>query len=55
MACRLPSRSPVEHTRRIWSVVRGLKGSTITPFDMVVLNGLDRFHLVGDLIDRPPQ
>jgi xylulose-5-phosphate/fructose-6-phosphate phosphoketolase len=34
--------------------VRGYKeeGSTTTPFDMVVLNDMDRFHLVGDVIDR---
>ena len=25
-----------------------------TPFDMVVLNDLDRFHLAGDVIDRVP-
>ncbi len=37
--------------------VRGYKeeGSTTTPFDMVVLNDLDRFHLVMDVIDRVPQ
>ncbi|MBI3000590.1 MAG: phosphoketolase family protein [Deltaproteobacteria bacterium] len=36
--------------------VRGYKeeGTTTTPFDMVVLNDLDRFHLVGDVIDRMP-
>jgi len=36
--------------------VRGYKeeGTTTTPFDMVVLNNLDRFSLVGDVIDRVP-
>jgi xylulose-5-phosphate/fructose-6-phosphate phosphoketolase len=36
--------------------VRGFKeeGTTTTPFDMVVLNDLDRFHLVGDVIERVP-
>jgi xylulose-5-phosphate/fructose-6-phosphate phosphoketolase len=36
--------------------VRGYReeGTTTTPFDMVVLNELDRFHLVGDVIDRVP-
>ena len=36
--------------------VHGYKeeGTTTTPFDMCVLNGLDRFHLVGDVIDRVP-
>ena len=34
--------------------VRGYKeeGTTTTPFDMAVLNGLDRFHLAGDVIER---
>jgi len=34
--------------------VRGYKeeGTTTTPFDMVVLNDMDRFHLVGDVVDR---
>jgi xylulose-5-phosphate/fructose-6-phosphate phosphoketolase len=37
--------------------VRGYKeeGTTSTPFDMCVLNDLDRFHLVGDVIDRVPR
>jgi xylulose-5-phosphate/fructose-6-phosphate phosphoketolase len=36
--------------------VRGFKeeGTTTTPFDMVMLNDLDRFHLVLDVIDRVP-
>ncbi|PSJ16477.1 phosphoketolase family protein [Nitrosomonas supralitoralis] len=37
--------------------VRGYKeeGTTTTPFDMVVLNDLDRFHLISDVIDRVPR
>ncbi len=37
--------------------VRGYKeeGTITTPFDMAVLNDLDRFHLVGDVIDRVPR
>ena len=37
--------------------VRGYKeeGTTTTPFDMAVLNDLDRFHLVNDVIDRVPK
>jgi xylulose-5-phosphate/fructose-6-phosphate phosphoketolase len=36
--------------------VRGYKeeGTTTTPFDIVMLNDLDRFHLVMDVIDRVP-
>lgn len=37
--------------------VRGYKeeGTTTTPFDMVVLNDLDRFHLCLDVVDRVPR
>ena len=37
--------------------VRGYKeeGTTTTPFDIAVLNDLDRFHLAGDVIDRVPR
>jgi xylulose-5-phosphate/fructose-6-phosphate phosphoketolase len=37
--------------------VRGYKeeGTTTTPFDMTVLNDLDRFHLVSDVVERVPE
>ena len=37
--------------------MRGYKeeGTITTPFDMAVLNDLDRFHLASDVIDRLPQ
>lgn len=37
--------------------VRGYKeeGTTSTPFDMVVMNDMDRFHLAADVIDRVPR
>ena len=41
-----------------WNLhVRGYKeeGTTTTPFDMCVLNDLDRFHLVMDVIERVPK
>ena len=36
--------------------MRGYKeeGTTTTPFDMVMLNDMDRYHLVIDVIDRVP-
>jgi xylulose-5-phosphate/fructose-6-phosphate phosphoketolase len=44
------------HGHENWHV-RGYKeeGTTSTPFDMCVMNDLDRFHLVGDVIDCVPQ
>jgi xylulose-5-phosphate/fructose-6-phosphate phosphoketolase len=37
--------------------VRGYKeeGTTTTPFDMTVMNDLDRYHLAGDAVDRVPK
>jgi len=37
--------------------VRGYKeeGTTTTPFDMAVMNQLDRYHLAGDAVDRVPR
>ncbi len=37
--------------------MRGYKeeGTTTTPFDMAVLNEIDRYHLAGDVIDRIPR
>ena len=37
--------------------VRGYKeeGTTTTPFDMTVMNDLDRFHFAGDVVDRVPR
>jgi xylulose-5-phosphate/fructose-6-phosphate phosphoketolase len=31
------------------------EGTTTTPFDMAVLNGIDRFHLAADVVDRVPK
>jgi xylulose-5-phosphate/fructose-6-phosphate phosphoketolase len=46
----------VPPTRDVHLHVRGYKeeGTTTTPFDMVVMNDMDRFHLVMDVIDRVP-
>ena len=56
---RLPVADPSPHLpprqpRHIH--VRGYKeeGTTTTPFDMVMMNDLDRYHLVMDVIDRVP-
>ncbi len=47
-------RLAYRHTNHDRMHVRGFKdrGTTTTPFDMVMLNDLDRFHLVTDVIDR---
>ncbi|MCC6983983.1 MAG: phosphoketolase family protein [Bauldia sp.] len=49
-------RLTYRRTNHINLHVRGYKeeGTTTTPFDMVVLNDLDRFHLVMDVADRVP-
>ena len=49
-------RLTYRHTNHVNFHVRGYKeeGTTTTPFDMVMLNDLDRFHLVIDVIDRVP-
>ncbi|HXJ63440.1 MAG TPA: phosphoketolase family protein, partial [Actinomycetota bacterium] len=49
-------RLTYRHTNHSQLHVRGYKeeGTTTTPFDMVMLNDLDRFHLVMDVIDRVP-
>jgi xylulose-5-phosphate/fructose-6-phosphate phosphoketolase len=49
-------RLAYRHTNHDNIHVRGYKeeGTTTTPFDMVMLNDLDRFHLVIDVIDRVP-
>jgi xylulose-5-phosphate/fructose-6-phosphate phosphoketolase len=47
-------RLTYRRTNHVQLHVRGFKerGTTTTPFDMVMLNDLDRFHLVLDVIDR---
>ncbi len=49
-------RLTYRHTNHDNLHVRGYKeeGTTTTPFDMVMLNDLDQFHLVIDVIDRVP-
>jgi xylulose-5-phosphate/fructose-6-phosphate phosphoketolase len=49
-------RLTYRRTNHINLHVRGYQeeGTTTTPFDMVMLNDLDRFHLVIDVIDRVP-
>jgi xylulose-5-phosphate/fructose-6-phosphate phosphoketolase len=49
-------RLTYRHTSHEHLHVRGYKeeGTTTTPFDMVVRNDMDRFHLVMDVIDRVP-
>jgi xylulose-5-phosphate/fructose-6-phosphate phosphoketolase len=51
------TRSARKRSRANPAIVRGYKekGTITTPFDMTVLNDIDRFHLVMDTIDRLPQ
>ena len=50
-----PARVPAARTTTTCTcAATRRKGTTTTPFDMVVLNDLDRFHLVMDVIDRVP-
>jgi len=50
-------RLTYRRTNHINLHVRGYKeyGTTTTPFDMLVLNDMDRYHLAGDVIDRVPR
>jgi xylulose-5-phosphate/fructose-6-phosphate phosphoketolase len=50
---RLTYRRTNHHNLHVRGYVE--EGTTTTPFDMVVLNKLDRFHLAGDVVDRLPQ
>jgi xylulose-5-phosphate/fructose-6-phosphate phosphoketolase len=49
---RLTYRRTNHHNLHVRGYVE--EGTTTTPFDMVVLNRLDRFHLVMDVLDRVP-
>ncbi len=47
LLCHLPVK-----TTAVTEVTWAKRGTTTTPFDMAMLNDLDRFHLVIDVIDR---
>ena len=49
---RLTYRRTNHHNLHVRGYIE--EGTTTTPFDMVMLNELDRFHLVMDVIDRTP-
>ncbi|ONH31319.1 phosphoketolase [Pseudofrankia asymbiotica] len=49
---RLTYRRTNHHNLHVRGYIE--EGTTTTPFDMVMMNGLDRFHLVADVIDRVP-
>ena len=50
---RLTYRRTNHHNLHVRGYIE--EGTTTTPFDMVMLNDLDRFHLVMDVIDRVPE
>ena len=49
-----PPDLPAHESRRTCTCAATRRRDTTTPFDMVMLNDLDRFHLVMDVIDRVP-
>jgi len=49
---RLTYRRTNHHNLHVRGYIE--EGTTTTPFDMVMMNNLDRFHLVADVIDRVP-